>query len=79
MKIRKATNADAAHCVALVETRREEYQNYEPRFWKKSATSAASTLPWFEKLFSDERSVALRAGSGNLHSGDKWSFCLTSA
>ena len=21
----------------------------------------------------------LRAGSGNLHSGDKWSFCLTSA
>lgn len=23
--------------------------------------------------------ICLRAGSGNLHSGDKWSFCLTSA
>ena len=23
--------------------------------------------------------IAIRAGSGNLHSGDKWSFCLTSA
>lgn len=61
MKIRRATNADVAQCVALAETRREEYENYEPRFWKKSATSAASTLPWFEKLFSDERSVALVA------------------
>ncbi|WP_430259520.1 hypothetical protein [Neorhizobium sp. IRS_2294] len=23
--------------------------------------------------------VAMRGGSGNLHSGDKWNFCLTSA
>ena len=61
MKIRKATYADATQCVALVENRRAEYENYQPRFWKKSATSAASTLPWFEKLFSDERSVALVA------------------
>lgn len=61
MKIRKATSADVPRCVELVETRRAEYEKYEPRFWKKAETSAASTQPWFEKLFSDERSVAFVA------------------
>ena len=42
-----------------------------------------------DKRFRSAKSVSLwtlfialernRAGSGNLHSGDKWSFCLTSA
>ena len=35
-----------------------------------------------EPIYQDAHRVIFesdRAGSGNLHSGDKWSFCLTSA
>lgn len=44
--------------------------------------------PWLSAVFQAEHlnlligsgfTTAVRAGSGNLHSGDKWSFCLTSA
>lgn len=66
MQIRRATNSDVPSCVALVEARREEYESYEPRFWKKAVTSAASTLPWFEKLFADERSTAFVADEDGL-------------
>jgi ribosomal protein S18 acetylase RimI-like enzyme len=61
MQIRNASKDDALRCVELVEARRKEYEKYEPRFWRKAATSAASTLPWFEKLFADERNVSLVA------------------
>lgn len=50
----------------LVEAKRKEYENYGPRFWRRSSNSAASTLPWFEKLFSDERNVALVATEDGL-------------
>lgn len=66
MQIRRPTNSDVPSCVALVEVRREEYENYEPRFWKKAVTSAASTLPWFEKLFADERTIAFVADEDGL-------------
>ncbi|MFC3027069.1 MULTISPECIES: GNAT family N-acetyltransferase [Roseomonadaceae] len=52
---------DAPRCVELVEARRLEYQAYEPVFWKKAPGSVASTLPWFEQLFSDSRNVSLVA------------------
>ncbi|MGF9567690.1 hypothetical protein AAIH70_29785 [Neorhizobium sp. BT27B] len=26
-----------------------------------------------------DMNIVIRGGSGNLHSGDKWNFCLTSA
>ncbi len=61
MQIRNASSEDAPQCVGLVEARRNEYENYQPRFWKKATTSASSTLPWFEKLFADERNVCLVA------------------
>ncbi|NTA62177.1 GNAT family N-acetyltransferase [Agrobacterium tumefaciens] len=66
MQIRNASKEDALRCVELVEARRKEYENYEPRFWKKAANSAASTLSWFEKLFSDEHNVSLVAVENTL-------------
>lgn len=66
MQIRNASKEDALRCVELVEARRKEYENYEPRFWKKAANSAASTLSWFEKLFCDEDTVALVAVENTL-------------
>ncbi len=68
MQIRNASKEDALRCVELVEARRKEYENYEPRFWKKAANSAASTLSWFEKLFSDEHNVSLVAVENTLRS-----------
>ena len=65
MQVRDATAADAPRCVDLVEARRLEYQRYEPRFWRKAENSAASTLPWFETLFSDARNVCLVAVEGD--------------
>ncbi len=56
---------DAPLCIELVERRRIEYESYEPRFRKKAANSADSTLPWFEKLFSDSENVCLIAIEGD--------------
>ena len=47
--------------------------------------STSGTLPaafrewYFTGETVDHEIPEERAGSGNLHSGDKWSFCLTSA
>lgn len=72
MLVRKANSMDALRCVELVEARREEYEHYEPRFWKKAATSAATTLPWFEKLFSDDQSMSFVA----IEDGDVIGFVI---
>lgn len=61
MQVRPATTTDAPSCTELVEKRRREYEKYQPRFWKKAATSADATLPWFEHLFSDSKNVCLVA------------------
>ena len=65
MIIRPATPNDVAACVGLVESRREQYERYEPRFWKKAADSKPSTYPWFARLFDESKSVSLVAAEGS--------------
>ncbi|WP_372502101.1 GNAT family N-acetyltransferase [Tistrella mobilis] len=61
MNVRQATPEDVTACVALAEARRDAYEAYEPRFWKKSPDSAAACRTWFETLFSDGRSMCFVA------------------
>ena len=61
MQIRKADIGDAPRCVELAELRRTEYEEYEPRFWKKSPNSSGASLLWFETLFGDGRSLSFVA------------------
>ena len=61
MRVRKALEDDVAACVDLVEARREQYERYEPRFWKKAAGSARMSRMWFAHLFAQTDNVALVA------------------
>ena len=65
MIIRPATPNDVAACVGLVESRREQYERYEPRFWKKAWDSKSSTYPWFARLFDETKSFSLVAAEGS--------------
>ena len=64
MIIRQAISRDVTECVGLVENRREIYQQYEPRFWKKAPNSARSSADWFGRLFLDSHNVSLVAEEG---------------
>lgn len=64
MIIREAGTRDVIACVALVETRRQIYEQYEPRFWKKATNSGASTNDWFCQLLDDASTVGLVAEEG---------------
>ncbi len=59
MIIRVASPKDVAACVWLVESRRERYEQYEPRFWRKAANSEALTHEWFSRLFDEDETVSL--------------------
>lgn len=57
--IRKATQDDVVAMVELAEQRRVQYQNYQPRFWRKAVDSREKHAPFLSKLVQDERVVAL--------------------
>lgn len=61
ISIRPAGAHDVAACVGLAEVRRDQYQAYEPRFWRKSARAAEMSGLWFTHLFAKPDVVALVA------------------
>lgn len=63
--VRPAAEADVPAMVAILETKRLEYQGYEPVFWNKAANSAEIQTGFFTYLLGQEKSwmiVAERAG-----------------
>jgi ribosomal protein S18 acetylase RimI-like enzyme len=69
MNIRPATREDVPACVTMIEARRQIYETYEPRFWKKAANSPALTQGWFSHLFGDEKILSLVADDGTALAG----------
>ncbi|HEY3637706.1 MAG TPA: GNAT family N-acetyltransferase [Rhizomicrobium sp.] len=61
MQVRAAAGRDVEACVDLVEARRRRYAEFEPRFWKKSASSAALSRKWFAHLITQTDVVAFVA------------------
>jgi hypothetical protein len=57
--IRRAEAGDVPVMVALSEKKRLEYQAYEPRFWRKAADSREKQTPFFERLLTGDRTIAL--------------------
>lgn len=57
--IRGAEGRDVPAMVELSEQKRLEYQGYEPRFWRKAADSREKQTPYFERLLTGERAIAL--------------------
>jgi hypothetical protein len=53
MDIRRATASDIDAVVAIIETRRRQYQKLQPTFWRKAEDSAASTKTFFTKLIGE--------------------------
>ena len=50
MDIRRATASDIDAVVAIIETRRKQYQKFQPTFWRKASDSAATTKAFFTTL-----------------------------
>src|SRR6185437_16240368 len=50
MDIRRATASDIDAAVAIIETKRKQYQKFQPTFWRKAADSAAVSKTFFAKL-----------------------------
>ena len=50
MDIRRATASDIDAVVAIIETKRKQYQKFQPTFWRKANDSAAITATFFTKL-----------------------------
>jgi GNAT superfamily N-acetyltransferase len=64
--VRVSGQQDVAACVALIEERRQRYQSYEPRFWKKASNSGELSADWYARLIADEKTnVALLAELGD--------------
>ncbi|WEK46677.1 MAG: GNAT family N-acetyltransferase [Candidatus Andeanibacterium colombiense] len=52
--VRKAEQADIPAMVAILETKRVEYQGYEPVFWNKAANSAEIQTGFFTYLLEQQ-------------------------
>ncbi len=64
--IRKAQVTDVPVLVELAEQRRLQYQEYQPRFWRKAVDSQQKQVPFFEHLLGRNDVMALvyeRAGN----------------
>ena len=57
--IRRARATDVSRLVDLSEEKRLQYQAYQPLFWRKAPDSREKQLPYFERLLSDDRVIAL--------------------
>jgi GNAT superfamily N-acetyltransferase len=57
--IRSARVEDAPAIVDLSERKRREYQDYQPRFWRKAADSREKQLPFIERLIESDLVIAL--------------------
>jgi hypothetical protein len=57
--LRPAHAADVARMVELSEQKRQEYQTYQPIFWRKAASSRAVQTPYFAELLTRPHIIAL--------------------
>lgn len=67
--IRPATLADVAEMVQLSEQKRQEYQTYQPVFWRKALDAQAQQTPFFESLLHNPESIALVAEADEMIMG----------
>lgn len=63
--IRKASGSDLARLVELSEIKREEYQDYQPIFWRKAPDSAKHQLNYFHSLLEREEVIILLYDKGD--------------
>ena len=61
VRVRRAGNQDLHHMVELARARREDYQQYQPRFWRPAADAIAQQLVFFTALLKDEQAAVLVA------------------
>lgn len=66
MAIRSAEAGDIEACVGMIEARRQLYETFEPRFWRKAEHSAAMSTAFFSHLAADASALFLvsRADAG---------------
>jgi GNAT superfamily N-acetyltransferase len=57
--IRKATAVDVPAILDLAEAKREEYQRYQPTFWRKAGDSREKHGPYLASLVESDRVIAL--------------------
>jgi hypothetical protein len=57
--IRRAAPADIPAILDLAEAKREEYQRYQPTFWRKAGDSRERQRPFLARLVADENVIAL--------------------
>jgi hypothetical protein len=55
--IRQAIRSDVSAILDLAEAKREEYQRYQPTFWRKAGDSRERQRPFLERLISDENVI----------------------
>jgi L-amino acid N-acyltransferase YncA len=60
-QIRKGVADDLPACVAILETVRARYQDYEPQFWKRSAKASPMSLAFLRHLTAQEGTLFLVA------------------
>ena len=53
LDIRAATPADVPQMVELIQIKRQEYQTYQPVFWKTVSNAAELTAPYFTMMVSE--------------------------
>jgi hypothetical protein len=68
-RIRRAGTADVPRIVDLSERKRTEYQEYQPRFWRKAADSREKQIPYVTGLLERENVIALVHERGGIIDG----------
>jgi hypothetical protein len=62
--VRPATHEDVPAILDLAEARRDEYQRYQPTFWRKAADSREQHEPFLRRLIDDQSIIARVHESG---------------
>lgn len=65
MDVRKAETNDIQAAVELAEGSRQQYQKYQPTFWRKAANSAVATETFFSRLLTEPNTYFLVAIEGS--------------
>ena len=55
--VRKATAADVPAILAIAEAKREQYQRYQPTFWRKAGDSREKQTPYLASLVENDRVI----------------------
>jgi hypothetical protein len=63
--IRDATDPDVEQIAALAETRREDYEQAQPQFWRRAENAVGIHRPWLAEMVRDPDVVSLVALDGD--------------